>query len=329
MKVFITRKIPRAGINMLREHTKLKLDYRQEAPLSKEKLIEGVKDADAIIPVIPDKIDKEILEAGKNLKIVAHYAVGYDNIDLETASKLGIYVTNTPGDLTEAVAEHSIALLMAAGRRIVEADKFTREENYNYWDPMIFLGPRFTEKTLGIIGFGRIGQHTAKIAKNGFDMRILYNDTKRAPKAEEEIGAIYSSLNDLLEQSDFISIHVPLLPSTKHLITAREIKKMKPTAYIVNTARGPVIDEDALSVALEKNWIAGAGIDVYEEEPHLYEGLKRLDNVVLTPHIGSATREARIEMARMAANNIIKTLIDNKEPPNLVNKKIKNPRINA
>lgn len=314
---------------MLREHTKLELDYRQGAPLSKGELIEGIKDADAIIPVIPDKIDKEVLEAAKNLKIVAHYAVGYDNIDLETASKLGIYVTNTPGDLTEAVAEHSMALLMAAGRRIVEADKFTREGNYTYWDPMIFLGPRFTEKTLGVIGFGRIGQHMAKIAKGGFDMRILYSDVKRNPKAEEEIGAIYSSLDDLLEESDFISIHVPLLPSTKHMITSREIKKMKPTAYIINTARGPVIDEDALSVALEENWVAGAGIDVYEEEPHLYEGLKGLDNVILTPHIASATREARIEMARMAANNIIETLIDKKEPTNLVNRKIKDPRINA
>lgn len=219
-----------------------------------------------------------------------------------------------------------MALLMAVGRRIVEADKFTRGGEYLYWDPMIFLGPRFTDKTLGIVGFGRIGQHFAKLARNGFNMNILYNDPNRHPDAEKEYGATFAELGDLLGKSDFISLHVPLLPATKHLITDREFRLMKPTAYLINTARGPIIDEDALILALKENWIAGAGIDVYEEEPKIHAGLKELDNVILTPHIGSATREARIEMSRMAAGNVIEVLINGKPPINLVNKDIKEPR---
>jgi glyoxylate reductase len=323
MKVVVTRKIPRAGIEMLRKHPSLELDLREGPPLKPEALMEAVKGAHAVIPVIPDKVTKEVLEAaGPDLKIVAHYAVGYDNIAVDEATKMGIYVSNTPGDLTEAVAEHSMALLMAVGRRVVEADRFTRSGHYEYWDPMIFLGPRFTEKTLGIIGFGRIGQHFAKIAHNGFDMKILYHDVQKNEKAEKEYNALYVSMEDLLEKSDFISLNVPLLPSTRHLIGEREFKKMKPTAYLINTARGAVIDEDAMAVALREHWIEGAGIDVYEDEPKVYEGLKNLDNVVLTPHIGSATREARIEMARMAAANVIEVLINKNPPLNLVNKKL-------
>lgn len=328
MKVLITREIPRAGIELLRKHATLELDYREGPPLTVEEMKEAVAGKDAVISVIPDKITKEIMEAaGPQLKIVANYAVGYDNIETKSASELGIYVSNTPGDLTEAVAEHSLALLMAVGRHIVEGDKFMRDDKYKYWEPLIFLGPKFADKTLGIIGFGRIGQHLAKIAKGGFNMRILYHDAKRYDREESEIGAIYTNLEDLLENSDFISLHVPLLPSTKHLIGEREFKKMKPTAYLINTARGPVIDEDALIVALEENWIEGAALDVFEEEPHISDRLKALDNLVVTPHIGSATREARIEMARMAAENVIEVLINGKPPVNLVNKDIQNPRV--
>lgn len=325
MKVLITRKIPRAGIELLRKHA-IEIDYRQGPPLTDAELKDAIKDVDAIIPVIPDQITKEVLEAGKNLKIVAHYAVGYDNIDVKAASELGIYVTNTPGDLTESVAEHAMALMLAAGRKIVQADAFTTAGNYKFWDPMIFLGPVFRGKTLGIVGFGRIGQHLAKIAKGGFNMRILYHDVQQNEEAEREIGASFVSLDELFEMSDIISIHVPLLPSTRHLITSREFKKMKPTAYLINTARGPIIDEDALVLALEENWIAGAGIDVYEEEPKVNPKLKVLNNVILTPHIGSATREARIEMARMAAANVIEVLINKKKPIHPVNKEVKNPR---
>ncbi len=323
MKVLITRKIPRAGLEMLRKHPSIEIDYRQGPPLSHKEMLEAVKDVDAMIAVIPDQINKEIVEAGKNLKLIAAYSVGFDHIDVVTASEKGVFVSNTPGDLTEAVAEHSMALLMSIGRQIVKADKFVTDGDYKFWDPMIFLGPRFTEKTLGLVGFGRIGQHFAKIAKNGFDMRILYNDVKRHEDAEKDLGAMFVDLDKLFEQSDFVSIHVPLLPSTHHLITSREFKKMKPTAYLINTARGPIIDEDALVLALRENWIEGAAIDVYEEEPKVNPELKVLDNVILTPHIGSATREARIEMARMAAANVIEVLINKKDPINLVNKDVK------
>ena len=322
MKVLITREIPRAGIELLRKHA-IELDYRKGPPLSDSEIKKAIKGVDAIIAVIPDQITKEVLEAAdENLKIVAHYVVGYDNIDVEAASKLGIYVSNTPGDLTESVAEHSMALMLTVGRKIVQADRFTRAGKYKYWDPMIFMGPVFAGKTLGLVGLGRIGKHFARLAKGGFNMRILYHDVKRDEDTETELGALYTSLDDLLEQSDVVSIHVPLLPSTKHLIGMKEFKKMKPTAYLINTSRGPVIDEDAMIIALKENWIAGAGIDVYEEEPKIRQDLKDLENVVLTPHIGSATREARIQMARMAAENIIEVLINKKPPINQVNKEI-------
>lgn len=327
MKVLITRRIPRAGIELLRKHPSLELDYRKGDPLTDSELKKAVKDIDGIIAVIPDKITKEVLETGKNLKIVANFAVGYDNIDIETADSLGIHASNTPGDLTQAVAEHSMALMMAVGRKIVEADAFVTAGKYKFWDPMIFLGPEFHDKTLGLIGFGRIGQRFAEMVKGAFNMRILYNDIKRNEKAEIKVGAIFTNMDTLLEQSDIVSIHVPLLPSTKHLITSREIKKMKPTAILINTARGAIIDEDGLAVALEENWIEGAGIDVYEEEPKIYPKLKKLPNVVLTPHIASATREARIGMARLAANNIIEVLINKKPPINPINKNIKEGRL--
>lgn len=327
MKVLITRKIPRAGIELLRKHPDLELDYRKGPPLSNSELKKAIKDTEGIISVIPDKIAKDVLKSGENLKIVANYAVGYDNIDVAFADSLGIHVSNTPGDLTIAVAEHSMALMLAVGRKIVEADAFVTAGKYKFWDPMIFLGPEFHEKTLGLLGFGRIGQYFGKIAKGAFNMRLVYNDVKRNEEGEAKLGAIYTSIDELLEVSDIVSIHVPLLPSTRHLITSRELKKMKPTAILINTARGPIIDEDALAVALEENWIDGAGIDVYEEEPKIYPKLKKLSNVVLTPHIGSATREARIGMARLAANNIIEVLINKKTPINPVNKGIKNARV--
>ena len=326
MKVLITRKIPRAGITLL-EEAGLELDYRKGPPLSEDELKDAIKDVDAIIPVMPDQITREVLEAaGPNLKLVAHYAVGYDNIDIKSAADMGIYVSNTPGDLTEAVGEHSLALLLASSRHIAAADRFTRSGNYKYWDPMIFLGSQYREATVGIIGLGRIGQCMAKFCKNGFNMNILYFDAQRNEEAEKETGAVFSPLEELLPESDFVSIHVPLLPTTRHLIGMRELKQMKPTAFLVNTSRGPVIDEAALIIALKENWIAGAALDVYEEEPNIRQDLKDLDNVTLTPHIASATRESRIGMARIAAENIIEVLVNKNPPINLVNKDIKRPR---
>jgi len=319
MKVLITREIPRAGIDLLKKHPSLELDIRKGPPLTETELIRAVEEKDAIVSVLPDQINAKVLNAGKStLKLVANYAVGFDNIDIKTATNLGIYVSNTPGNLTESVAEHALALMISGARNIVQADKYVRAGNYKYWDPMLFLGPVLTKKTLGIIGFGRIGQYLAKIVKRGFDMRILYHDIQRFDKSEQEIGAMYTSIDDLLENSDFISIHVNLMPSTKHLIGERELKKMKPTSYLINTSRGQVINEAALYTALKDGWIEGAGIDVYENEPNIYPGLTELDNVTLTPHIGSATREARVEMARMAVENVIEVLINGKPPKNLI-----------
>lgn len=322
MKLLITRKIPQAGIEILEKHPEIELDYRQGPPLSKEALIHAVKDAHAIIPVIPDRIDKDVIEAADKLKIIATYSVGYDHIDASAATQKGIYVANTPGDLTESVAEHSLALMMALGRRVVAGDQFVRDGKYKYWDPMLFLGPKFLGKTLGIIGLGRIGTHFAKIAKNGLNMNILYSDPKRSVEREKEVNAKYVTVDELLEHSDVISVHCNLCEETKHLIGEKELRKMKPTAYIINTARGPIIDEAALYTALKENWIEGAALDVFEDEPNVYNGLTELENVVLTPHIASATREARIQMARMAAQNVIDVLIDNKAPSNLVNKEL-------
>ena len=320
MKVLITREIPRAGIDMLKKYPELELDYRQGAPLSPTELAEAASDAHAIIAVIPDKITKELLVGAKNLKLVAAYSVGFDNIDLAAASERKIYASNTPGEVTESVAEFAMALMMAVGRQVVQADRYVTESKYKFWDPMVFLGAKFSGKTLGVVGLGRIGAHLAKIAKNGFDMKILYTDVKPNPELEKDLGAEFVKLDDLLGRSDFVSIHVPLLPSTKHLIGENELQKMKPTAFLINTSRGPVINEDALITALRENWIEGAAIDVYEEEPKIRKELKELPNAVLTPHIASATREARIEMARMAAANVIEVLVNGKPPIHLVNK---------
>jgi len=314
MKVLITREIPDAGIRILQEHPEITLDYRQGPPLSKEEMIEAIKDADALIPVIPDQIDKDIIEAGKNLKIIAAYSVGYDHIDIATAKAKGIAVSNTPGDLTESVAEHTIALMLAVSRQVVNADKFVREGKYKYWDPMIFLGPKLKGKTFGVVGFGRIGRHTADIARNGFDMRIVYSDRYQQPAS----GAEFAPLEKLLEISDVVSLNCNLSAETLHLIDESQLKQMKPTAYLINTARGPIINEKALIRALQEKWIAGAGLDVFEDEPDVPEELKKLENVVLTPHIASATKEARIQMARMAADNVIEVLVYKEKPINQV-----------
>ena len=315
MKVLITREIPDAGIRLLKQHPEIELDYRKGPPLSKEEMKDAVKDVDALIPVIPDQIDKEIIEAGENLKLIATYSVGYDHIDLETAKENDIYVSNTPGDLTESVAEHTITLMLAVGRKIVQADKFVRKGEYHYWDPMIFLGPQFMGKTLGIIGFGRIGQHVADIARDGFNMRIVYSDVVKHVNS----GAEMLPLEELLETSDIVSINCNLTKATHHLIDEPELRKMKPNAILINTSRGPVVNEHSLITALKEQWIEGAGLDVFEEEPEVSKELRELENVILTPHIASATREARIQMATMAAKNVIEVLVNNGPPINEVN----------
>ena len=323
MKVLITREIPQSGIEILESHPEIQLDYRKGPPLSTEELKKAIKGVDAIISVIPDLVTGDVIKAaGPQLKLVANYAVGYDNIEIEEATKLGVYVSNTPGDLTESVAEHTVALMFAVGKHIVEGDKYIRQGKFKYWDPMIYLGPKFMGKTLGIIGFGRIGQHLARIAKNGLDMRILYNDAVEKEKEEKETGAQFCEIPYLLENSDVVSLNCNLTDETCGMIGERELRMMKPTAYFINTARGAIVKEDALAVALKEKWIEGAGLDVFENEPEINPVLLELDNVVLTPHTASATREARIQMARMAAENVVEVLINNKPPVNLVNKEV-------
>ncbi|KKS36942.1 hypothetical protein A2380_04075 [candidate division WWE3 bacterium RIFOXYB1_FULL_43_24] len=320
MKLLITREIPQAGINILKQYKDIELDYRQGAPLSEKEMLVAVKDVDAIIPSTSDKVNKKIINAAKKLRVIAAYSVGFDHIDVVHATSKNIFVGNTPGDLTESVAEHALALMLSAGRRIPEADKFCRTDKNKYWNPMDFVGPKILGDTLGIIGFGRIGQHLARMAKNGLNMRILYTDVNGHPEAESLLDAEKVELDYLLENSDFISIHCNLTPETENLIGENEFRKMKPLAYIINTARGKIINEEALSRALKQNYIAGAALDVFANEPEIYPDLKLLDNIVLTPHIGSATWEARLQMARMAAENVVDVLISNKPPRYLVNK---------
>lgn len=324
MKILVTRQIPQSGIELLKKHFPESVVVHEGPPMSHEELLENAKGSDAILSLLTDKISEDVFEsAGEGLKIVANYAVGFDNIDINYATEKGVVVSNTPGVLTEAVAEHSIALMMSVARKVVEADRFMRSGKYQYWEPMLFLGPKIYGKTLGIVGLGRIGHDMAKICKNGFEMKILYNDVQKDDKFERELGALYVDFDTLLEKSDFISIHVPLLPSTHHLFSEKEFKKMKPTAILINTSRGPVVDEFALERALREKWIEGAGVDVFEFEPTPVKGLSDLNNVVITPHIGSATREARIEMARLAVSAIIDVLENKKLPENTVNKDVK------
>lgn len=319
-KVYITRMLPQPAIDMLKERFDVEI-YPEDRAIPREVLMEKVRGVDALLPLLTDRIDAEVMDAaGGSLRIIANYAVGYDNIDVEAATKRRIAVTNTPGVLTETTADLAWALMFAVARRIVESDRFTREGKFKGWGPMMFLGGDVYGKTLGVVGAGRIGTAVAMRAK-GFNMRVLYTDVVRNEKIEREVGARKVELEELLRESDFVTLHVPLTPSTHHLIGERELKMMKKTAYLINTSRGPVVDEKALVEALRSGEIAGAGLDVYENEPELTPGLAELDNVVLTPHIGSASVETRTRMATLAAENII-ALFEGKRPPTIVNPEV-------
>ena len=308
-KVLVTRKLPGSAIKKLQAQYAVTLNNKS-SNLKKSELKKMVVGQDAILCLLADKIDKEIIDAaGKQLKVIANYAVGCDNIDIATARAKGIIVTNTPGVLTQAVAEHAMALLITIARRIPESDKFLRQNKYKGWEPELFLGNELCGKTLGIVGMGRIGGAVAKIAAKGYNMKVVYFDNgKSNPELDKTISSSNVNLTELLKTSDFVSIHVPLLPSTRHLIGKKELGLMKKTAYLVNTARGPVIDEKALVNALKNKKIAGAALDVFEFEPKLSPGMSSLTNIVITPHIASATIETRTAMAELAVNNIIAVL---------------------
>lgn len=287
--------------------------------LPREELIQSVKGVDAILSLLTDKIDGEVMDAaGPQLKIVANYAVGYDNINIEDAKKRGIFATNTPDVLTDTVAEHTFALMISIAHRVVEGDKFMRAGRYKGWEPMLLLGTDMMKKTLGVIGLGRIGARVAYIGARGFDMKVMYYDVKRNDDFEKQYNAVFASVDEILKQADFITLHVPLLPTTKHLINEEKLNIMKPTAYLVNTSRGPVIDENALTAALKEGKIKGAALDVFENEPEIAPGLSELDNVIITPHIASGTKETRDDMAKTAVKNIVEALEGRVPPNNLV-----------
>ncbi|MGB9134949.1 MAG: glyoxylate reductase [Candidatus Bathyarchaeia archaeon] len=326
-RVYITREFPENGLRIIKERFDAEV-WQDYAPPPKEVIVEKAAKADALATLLSDKIDTEVFEVAPSLKIVAQLAVGFDNIDLKEATKRGIYVTNTPGVLTETTADFAWALLMAVARRVVEADRYVRTGKWKVgWHPMMFQGRDIYGATLGIVGLGRIGSSIAKRAK-GFDMKVLYHDVVRRQDLEKELGIEYTEVDTLLRQADFVTVNVPLLKETHHLIDETKLKLMKKTAILINNARGPVMDEKALYKALKEGWIAGAGLDVFEQEPTPSSNpLLTLDNVVVAPHISSASFETRSKMAEMVAENLI-AFFEGKVPPNLVNQevmKIKKP----
>ncbi len=311
MRVYITRKIPEIGVNILKEKGYEVSINSKDRPLTKQELINEIKgnDYDAVLTLLTDTVDAEVMDSAPSVRIYANFAIGYNNFDVPEARKRGIYMSNTPGGGADRVAEHAWALILTLTCRVVEGDKYMRSGKYNGWDPMLLHGTKIDGKTLGILGSGRIGADVAHKGKLGFGMNVIYYDVKRNEQMEKEIGAkFYDNVDDILKNADIVSIHVPLLDSTHHFIDERRLDLMKPSSYLINTSRGPVIDEKALVVALKNNKIKGAGLDVFEFEPKLSEGLADLPNVVMTPHIASGTEEARIDMATISANNIIDCL---------------------
>lgn len=317
-KVFVTREIPAPGLDLLRAECDLELNPHDRV-LTREELLAGVRGKDGLLCLLTDTIDAAVMDAGRpTLKGIANYAVGFNNIEVAAATRRGLPVTNTPGVLTETTADLAWTLLMAAARRIVEADKFLRSGKYRGWAPMLLLGQDIYGKTLGLVGLGRIGEAMARRAR-GFGMKILYHDARRrTPEEEQALGVEYRPLDELLEASDFVSLHVNLDSGTRHLIGERELTLMKPTAILVNSSRGPVVDEAALVRALQAGTIKGAGLDVFEDEPALKPGLVECENAVLVPHIASASVDTRTRMATMAAENLL-AMLRGEPIPNLVN----------
>jgi len=312
-RIFVTRHIPSPGIELLKAMPNITVDvYEEDRIIPRDELLKRSAGADILVSILTDTINAEVFDAaGPQLKLVTNYAVGFDNIDVAEAKKRGIIVTNAPTpEINESVAEHAIALIFALAHRIVETDQFTRDGKYHGWGPEMLLGTDVAGKTLGIIGGGAIGAGLARRMKDGFGVTILYNDIKQNPKFEAEFDASFRTKEALLQESDIVSLHVPLLPSTTHLIDAKALAMMKPTAFLINTARGPVVDEAALVTALEAGKLGGAGLDVFEGEPNIAadpgvaERLRKLQNVVLTPHTASATLSTRMAMSRQIVKNI-------------------------
>jgi glyoxylate reductase len=317
MNVLVTGNLPDSEIDRIEKEHRVQA-HRRDCPMERRSLLESIGDKQGLLSMITDTVDSELLDRAPGLKIIANFGVGYNNIDVPAATRRGILVTNTPGVLTDTTADLTMALILAVARRVVEGDRRTRQGRFRFWAPFHFLGHEITAKTLGIVGMGRIGRAVARRAA-GFSMRVLYHNRHRlAAEEEDEMQVQYADLKTLLQEADFITLHTPLTPRTRHLIGSRELALMKSDAFLINTARGAVVDEQALLEALEQRRIGGAGLDVYENEPAVTPGLERLDNVVLLPHVGSATVETRRRMAAMAVDNLLAGL-QGHIPPNCVN----------
>jgi glyoxylate reductase len=322
MKIFVTRDLPGNRLESLLNSGNEVVVSEFDRPLTAEEFLERAKGSDAVLTLLTDKIDGEVMDAvGPQLKIISNYAVGFDNIVIDDATKRGIVVTNTPSDeVNEAVAEHAWALLLSLTRRVVEADESTRRGSYRGWEPGIFLGPSLKGKTLGIIGLGRIGTMVARKAQ-GFDIEVIYNKRSPDEEAEKELGIHFTSLDELFARADFITLHVPLTDETRHMINRDTLNKMKRGVYIVNTARGAIIFERELVDAIRDGHVAGAALDVFDNEPNINPELIAMENVILTPHIASATHEARNKMGDQAVSAILNTF-NNQKPENMVNEDV-------
>lgn len=317
-KVFLTRRLPNAVMKRLDVESELLLPADLDAGATREELLDAVTKVDGLICLLSDRIDEEVFRAGSGLKVVSNYAVGYNNIDVALASKHGVVVTNTPDVLTACTADMAMSLLLATARRVVEGDELVRQGDWQGWGPMQLLGTEVTGATIGFVGFGRIAQATMRRAA-AFDMRCLYwNRTRLSEADERSLNVTYVPLDQLLPQCDFVSVHVALCDETKHLINRERLQSMKPSAILINTARGAVVDEAALVEALQAGWIGGAGLDVYEQEPAIHPGLPALKQTVLAPHLGSATMQTRTKMGELAVENCL-AVCRGQQPPNPVN----------
>lgn len=322
MKIFVTRQIPGNHLEELKKAGYEVTVSEFDRPLTPEELLERSKSVDGILSLLSDRIDGEVVDAiGPQLKVVSNYAVGFDNVAIDDLTDRGIVVCNTPSnEVNEAVAQHSWALILSLSRRVVEADEATKRGSYKGWEPDIFLGTSLKGKTLGIVGLGRIGTMVAKKAL-GHEMNVIYNKHTRDAECEEKLGVKFCSLDELLATSDVVTLHVPLTDETKHLINKESLLKMKKGAFLVNTARGPIVAEHDLAEALRSGHLAGAALDVFETEPNIDPELIGMENVILTPHIASGTYEARDEMGKLAVEGIL-DVFSGKCPSNIVNKEV-------
>jgi glyoxylate reductase len=319
-RIYVTRPIPSAAQARLGQACPRVTINPHDRKLSRGELAAGLRGCDGVITFLTDSIDAEIIEGAESLRVIANCAVGFDNIDVAAATRRGIIVTNTPDVLTDATADLGWALLMAVARRVVEADRFVRAGRFEGWSPALMLGADLAGKTLAVVGTGRVGTAFA-MRSRGFRVRVLYVDPRPNEQLERDLDAQRVDIDTAVREADFLSLHCPLTPETRHLINGARIAAMKPTAYLINTARGAVVDEAALVHALREKRIAGAALDVFENEPQLAAGLAELDNVVVTPHIGSATTETRTRMIMLAAENVFAAM-RGERPPNIVNPKV-------